>query len=75
MNRGVRRATLFHSHGDFAAFVNVMVEAAARVPMRLIAFSLMPNHWHMVLWPLDETGLTVHGVALADPRLSLATGA
>lgn len=58
MNRGVRRATLFYSHGDFAAFVKVMVEAAARVPMRLIAFSLMPNHWHLVLWPLDDTGLT-----------------
>jgi putative transposase len=58
MNRGARRATLFHSRADFAAFVNVMVEAAARVPMRLIAFSLMPNHWHMVLWPLDDTGLT-----------------
>jgi putative transposase len=58
INRGVRRATLFYSHDDFAAFVRVMVEAAARVPMRLIAFSLMPNHWHMVLWPLDDTGLT-----------------
>jgi putative transposase len=58
MNRGVHRATLFHSRADFAAFVNVMVEAAARVPMRLIVFSLMPNHWHLVLWPPAETSLT-----------------
>jgi putative transposase len=58
MNRGVRRSTLFHADSDFAAFVKVMVEAAARVPMRLLAFAVMPNHWHLVLWPLDDTGLT-----------------
>jgi putative transposase len=58
MNRGVHRTTLFHSAPDFAAFAQVMVEAAARVPMRLLAFAIMSNHWHLVLWPLDDAGLS-----------------
>jgi putative transposase len=58
MNRGERRSTLFFSHTDYAAFIATMIEAAVRVPMRLIALQLMPNHWHLVLWPFDDTGLT-----------------
>jgi len=58
MNRGVRRATLFSSPSDYAAFIRVMIEAAERVAMRLLGFALMPNHVHLVLWPHDDTGLT-----------------
>lgn len=35
-----------------------MVAAAAAVQIRVIAFCLMKNHWHLVLWP-------VHGVDLS----------
>ncbi len=28
-----------------------MKEALERVPVRLLSFCLMPNHWHLVLWP------------------------
>jgi putative transposase len=51
LNRAVGRATLFHKPGDYAAFENVLAEAADERPMRLLAYRLMPNHWHLVLWP------------------------
>lgn len=28
-----------------------MAKGLERVEMRILAFCLMPNHWHMVLWP------------------------
>ena len=31
-----------------------MVEASIRLPVRLIAYSLMPNHFHLVLRPLAD---------------------
>jgi putative transposase len=52
LNRGNGRATLFHKDGDYAAFLQVLAETQTHVPtMRLLAYCLMPNHWHLVLWP------------------------
>jgi putative transposase len=51
LNRAVGRATLFDTKEDFAAFENILREAQDFVPMRLLAYCLMPNHWHLVLWP------------------------
>jgi putative transposase len=47
---------LFDHDGDYAAFERVLAEGCRQVPMRLLAYCLMPNHWHLVLWPFrDET--------------------
>jgi putative transposase len=51
MNRGNERAQVFHDEDDYHAFVQLLRQACARVPMRLIGFCLMPNHFHCVLWP------------------------
>ena len=58
MNRGVRRSQLFHRPADYEAFMRVLCEAAARGTMRLLAFAVMPNHWHLVLWPVGDRDLT-----------------
>jgi putative transposase len=51
LNRAVGRATLLHKDGDYAAFENVLRQAQDWQPIRLLAYCLMPNHWHLVLWP------------------------
>ena len=58
LNRGNGRAEIFHKEGDYDAFVKAMGEALALVPMRLLGFCLMPNHWHMVLWPRRDGDLS-----------------
>ena len=59
LNRGVGRRTLFHKDGDYAAFERLMREALARVPgVRLLAYCLMPNHWHQLVWPSADAELT-----------------
>ena len=49
MNRGNRRATIFRKPADYEAFVSILIEASRRFRVKLIAFSLMPNHWHLIL--------------------------
>ena len=58
LNRGNGRATVFHKEGDYAAFLRVIADAHARLPMRILAACLMPNHFHLVLWPLADGDLS-----------------
>ncbi len=58
LNRAVRRQTIFATEGDYAAFQRVLEEARHRVPMRLLAFCVMPNHFHLVLWPVGDEDLS-----------------
>jgi putative transposase len=58
LNRGNGRQTVFHKDGDYAAFVKLLRDAAERVPMRLLAYCLMPNHFHLALWPRGDGALS-----------------
>ncbi|MCC6680064.1 MAG: transposase [Phycisphaeraceae bacterium] len=59
LNRGNGQMTLFADGGDFAAFDAVLEEAAEKFPnVRIVAYCLMPNHWHLVLWPTDDGDLS-----------------
>lgn len=58
LNRAVGKSTLFETEGDYAAFLRVIEEAHQQVPVRLLAFCVMPNHWHLVLWPKEDGDLS-----------------
>ena len=62
LNRGNGKATVFHKPGDFQAFEKLMVEAKARLPVRVLGYCLMSNHWHLVLWQEkgQEKGVRSH---------------
>lgn len=51
LNRASARASLFAGPADYRQFEDVLEEAVRRTPMRLLAYCVMPNHWHLVLWP------------------------
>ncbi len=49
LNRGVGRGQVFHKPADFDAFERCLAETLARWPgLRLLAYCLMPNHWHLL---------------------------
>ena len=83
MNRSARKLTLFHSAPDYDAFVAVLAQAQACVPMRLLCFVVMPNHWHLVLWPSSDADLSrymrwvtvTHAIRWQLARGSAGTGA
>ena len=58
LNRGVAPRPLFEKDGDCDAFERVLAEALAEHPTRVLAYSLMPNHWHFILWPQQDGELT-----------------
>jgi putative transposase len=58
LNRGNAQAKVFHKDGDFAAFLQLMAEANERLPMRILGYTLMPNHFHLVLWPHGDGELS-----------------
>ncbi len=57
LNRGVGRMRLFRKEADYEAFERVLLETLDLRPMRLCAYCLMPNHWHLVLWPRRDGDL------------------
>jgi putative transposase len=58
LNRAVGRGTIFENAKDYAAFEKVFEEAREQVEMRVLAFCLMPNHWHLMLWPVGDGDLS-----------------
>jgi putative transposase len=58
INRGNARDTVFHKDGDYQAFVDLLADAFARLPMRVLAYCLMPNHFHLALWPHHDGDLS-----------------
>lgn len=58
INRGARRLALFERPADYGAFMRVLHEATERIPIRLLCWVVMPNHWHLVLWPRQDHELS-----------------
>ncbi len=58
LNRAVARLPLLEKPADYTAFEQVLAEAHEHHPTRLLAYCLMPNHWHMVLYPREDGELT-----------------
>src|SRR6476469_5867389 len=59
LNRAAGRLTLFRKDEDYAAFLRVLCEACRRFPgVRVLCYCLMPNHWHLGLWPRRDGELS-----------------
>ena len=58
LNRGNARRTVFHKDGDYAAFRRLLREAQERTPVRLLAYCLMPNHFHLAVRPAGDRDLS-----------------
>jgi putative transposase len=56
-NRGNKRARIFLEDADYIGFIGALAHAAERSDVRLLTFAVMPNHFHLVVWP-------VHGDAV-----------
>jgi len=70
LNRGNRRAEVFHKDGDYAAFLALVVEASIRLPVPVLAYCLMPNHFHLVVRPDGDGDLSrwMHWLTTAHAR-------
>ena len=73
LNRGNRRAEVFYKPVDYDAFVAAMAKARRQLPLDLLGYCLMPNHFHLILWPSGDGDLRRGDAATAhDPREALS---
>ncbi len=57
LNRANARSTIFQDEADYTAFERVMAATVQQMPIRVLAYCVMPNHWHLVLWPRADGDL------------------
>lgn len=53
MNRGRRRERIFSAAKDYEVFITVMQETAELLNLKVAAYCLMPNHYHLLLHTPD----------------------
>lgn len=58
LNRANGRMTIFRDDGDYAAFEEVLLQAVEKSKTRLLSYCLMPNHWHLLVWPRKDGELS-----------------
>lgn len=58
LNRATARRTLFSKQQDYLAFENVLAEVYERTKIRILSYTVMPNHWHLLLWPREDGELS-----------------
>jgi putative transposase len=61
INRGNGRQQVFHGEGDYLSFVELMEQAGERHPVGLLAWCLMPNHFHLLVRPEQASDLSKCG--------------
>jgi putative transposase len=49
---------IFDDDADYEAFERILWQAVERSNTRLLAYCLMPNHWHLVVWPRKNDELS-----------------
>jgi putative transposase len=58
LNRANARMTMFEQDAECQAFEQVLHEAVERTQTRLLAYCIMPNHWHLMVWPNQDSELS-----------------
>jgi putative transposase len=58
MNRSAKQLTLFDEPAEYEMFLQVLSEAETACPIRLLEYCVMPNHWHLLVWPERDDQLT-----------------
>ncbi len=58
LNRAAAREEIFKRQSDYEAFLRVIERTHLLVPVRILSLCLMPNHFHLVLWPKEDGELS-----------------
>jgi putative transposase len=57
-NRANFRSRLFKAEAHYQDFLALVEESLNFGPVRILAYCLMPNHWHLVLYPRADGDLS-----------------
>lgn len=70
INRANGRLQIFNTDEDYRLFEQLLLETKEITDMRILAYELMPNHWHLVLYPRNDGDLQtfMHKLSNAHTR-------
>jgi putative transposase len=70
LNRAVGRLRIFDDRDDYQLFLHLLREAREMTDMRILGYALMPNHWHLLLYPKNDgdMALFMHWLTNAHTR-------
>jgi REP-associated tyrosine transposase len=57
MNRAVRGTALLNTPDDYATFEGALLQGLQEVPVHLLAYCAMPNHFHLIVSPTEDLQL------------------
>ncbi|MBI2428361.1 MAG: transposase [Ignavibacteriales bacterium] len=57
-NRGVERKEIFFNERNFTYFIRRMTDALDPTEIEIVAYCLMPNHFHLLLFQKEPEGIT-----------------
>jgi putative transposase len=71
INRASGRSRIFETEADYALFEELLNKTKEETDMRILAYCIMPNHWHLVVYPRNDgdLGLFMHRLTNAHTRL------
>ena len=58
INRANACVQIFDTSSDYQTFEATLNDAKERIDMRIHAYCLMPNHWHLILQPRNDWDLS-----------------
>lgn len=69
-NRANGRLQIFNKDEDYRLFEQLLIETKEIFAMRILAYEIMPNHFHLVLYPRNDgdLGLFMHRLSNAHTR-------
>jgi REP element-mobilizing transposase RayT len=58
INRGNDRRQIFFEKDEYSAFVELLGESKRRYPIGIYAHQTLPNHFHLILEPLEDGAIS-----------------
>lgn len=82
INRSARKHPIFARPPDYRAYLRILAEGLDRHPVDLLAYCVMPNHWHLIVGPTEPHQLsrllhwvtTTHAVRWRHRRRTVGEG-
>jgi putative transposase len=58
INRSNGRVNIFNTDNDYRHFETLLEEGKELIGMRILSYCIMPNHWHLIVSPVDDGDLS-----------------
>ena len=70
INRTIMRLRVFSTDKEYERFEKIIEKAAEEIGVKIIAYVIMPNHWHFLLYPGKDgdLGLFMHQLTNTHTR-------